>query len=204
MIGGGFLAWHGYQEVKLGAGAKAEPAEVALAEVLPGSKPENAHLKIGPHSPIWYLMVFEYEAESAGEEISAGSKINHLYVPIVPQDHPYLRAMDVAQNEEDLPPAPDVAMILKTKKYKTYGALPEELYSNWDGVQGVVINEIEKIGDEEMALLREGFPQLQADKVLVLEEGRKPTSPMAAYGIVAGGIVLAFAGVGGLAAGRRQ
>jgi hypothetical protein len=65
-----------------------------------------------------------------------------------------------------------------------------------DSVKGLVINRIDSLDSEEEKLIKENFPSLDIDKVLILEQDRTPASLFKSMGMMAGGMLLALVGVG--------
>lgn len=49
IVGGGFIAFMGYEQFKVSSGTTAEPVSVSLADLEAGKIPDNAHLNIGEH-----------------------------------------------------------------------------------------------------------------------------------------------------------
>jgi len=205
---GAALGYYGFQEYTLSEGASEEPTYVELAELEAGNIPENSHLLIGPHWRIYAGSIFEYE-QNSWETGEPGPKatVNYTYYPIISFEHPFI--LQLASLEEEygeLEQVPDeewpedvgnIAVLVKTKKYKNVGAIPEEWLDS-EKIQGLVINEIESLDSEERKLIRESFPSAELDKVLLLEEGRKPATAGKAYGLLGGGAILIILGMTGL------
>ena len=53
IIGGGFIAFMGFEEFKVSSGATAEAETVSLVDLEAGEVPENAHLAIGEHIALY-------------------------------------------------------------------------------------------------------------------------------------------------------
>src|SRR6184192_4265404 len=81
--GGGSVFW-GWSEYNLGTKSKSEPYEVELAslEAEAGKKPENLHLKIGPHYACYYSTVYSYRKKRFGRAADLKTKINYAFYPI--------------------------------------------------------------------------------------------------------------------------
>ena len=91
------------------------------------------------------------------------------------------------------PTIKEFKVLVKTNKFKTIGGIPDD-FPLEPSLQGLVINRIHSLGKDEKNLIQQSFPQLDLTKVLILEEGRKPTSSLLALGMVLGGIVVAASG----------
>ena len=131
------------------------------------------------------------------------TKVTKTYYPIISETHPFLMKLAVLAEqfggEEKIPdelwPAFDqFTVLVKTDRFKTIGSIPD----NWGddaNIEGLVINRIEGLSGEEANLLRQSFPQLDMDKVLILEEGRKPSPVTTSLGMMGGGVLLSGLGV---------
>ena len=85
-------------------------------------------------------------------------------------------------NEQgELPPGVEMpvidtfAVLVKTEKFDTVGDLPET-FDRASSIEGLIINEIDSLDDDEEKLIQQSFPSLDLDEVLILEEDRKPAS----------------------------
>jgi preprotein translocase subunit Sss1 len=85
--------------------------------------------------------------------------------------------------------------LVKTTRYKTVGSFPEVgIKDEGGGIQGLIINDVSSLNTEEKNLIKQEFPNIDFNKVLILEDGRKPTATGAA-------VVAIIAGVGMLGLG---
>ncbi len=213
IIAGGAVAYFGYQEFSLARNAKPDAAEVALVEIENGSADlSNAHVVIGPHMADYYSSIFEYEAKDrSAEEPADADKVNYTYYPILSEDHAFIKALDelfakypdgIPEGVEE-PKMENLAVLVKTKEFATVGDIPEELVAE-ASVQGLFVNKIAKLDDEEVDLLRQAYPGLQTDEILLLEKGRAPAGPVKSFGMMGGGAALAIVGLGLMVVGRRD
>src|SRR5262249_23115044 len=69
------------------------------------------------------------------------------------------------------------------------------------GVQGLVINVVSPLSSKEKDLIRDSFPSINFDKLLILEEGRTPTSALWSTSLIFGGIAVLLGGIGLLGLG---
>jgi hypothetical protein len=93
---------------------------------------------------------------------------------------------------------PDIttfAVLVKTNKYATLGSIPQELEDR-PSIQGLVINQIHSLKEDEKKLIKSGFPSLDVDKVLILEDGRTPAPLGKSVGMMLGGVLLVAGGIG--------
>ena len=87
-----------------------------------------------------------------------------------------------------------MAVLVKTKRYRFASEVPATIDRS-DPIQGLVNNSIPRPLAEEAEIIRKNFPDVDTNKLIVLDEGRTP-SPLTSYSLFfAGGaalIVLAF------------
>ena len=196
MVIGGCLVYYGFLENRLSGGASAEPVEVSLADLEAGKPLPDAHVTIGLHHRMYLQSVYEYR-EDDGRETS-DSPVYWTYYPIISDEHPYRRALHglVATygsrgNIPDgkWPPLGEVAVIVKTDRFDTIGEIPSRM-AYVEGIDGMVINEIEPIDEEARKLLEGEFPRMDFKKILILEEFRRPVGTVAVLAIITIGSIL--------------
>ena len=203
MVAGGFLAYFGYEEYKVGAGASADPVRVDLATLENGTPPPDSHLDIGPHWAIFPVWVGWGELET--------DKLDYIYYPIVSETHPYNQAWDallVQYGEQEIPESAmpqltSLAVLVKSKRYKTESAVPAQ-WENVGSVQGLLVNEIESLKPGEEQSLRQAFPGLSLENVMILEQDRRPKSALLALAMMGGGVVVILFGAGMLIRGFQE
>ena len=177
------------------SGTSREAKQVELAELEQGEAPTNTHLRISSHLALYGASVYEYEESKYSSGAPSGSaKVNHCYYPIYSVEHPVMVAF---ANEEEIDEAQlgTFAVMVKTKRFKTVNSIPDGI-DEAASVQGLVINRIGSLDSEEKKLVKQSFPTVNFDKVLILEEGRKPSSLLITLGMLLGGLALIVVGVG--------
>ena len=205
IIAGIALGVWGYEEYKVGRGTGSEPVAMELAEIEKTGKVKSNYINIGPHLQVFPGCVYTYTQEKGGAGPTENTTINYLYFPIISEEHPYLQSLfemaesyggwDKVPENAPWPTLSDFTVLVKSVKYHRVGDIPAELKEK-QGIVGLVISEIEELEDDEKRLLRESFPKVNFDKVLILEENRTPMTGVMALGILAGGVVLVLVGVG--------
>ena len=204
LFGGIMLAYFGIQEARVSSGTTMEPVKVELAELENGTTPTNGHVLVGGHVADYAGCVYEYEEET--------QKVTHAYYPIISDDHPFFEKLgklyekypDINEApESEFPQIDDFRVLVKTKRFKTQNAIPDGL-GDESKLQGLVINLVESISREEKKMIQESFPALNFDKVLIVQEGRKPSSQMVSLGMIGGGGLLSLLGLGSFFMGRGQ
>lgn len=204
LVGGGVLAYLGYQEYTLSQGASTEPEPVELAALEQGEEPPSAYIRLGGHWLVSEGAVYEYETSRFGsDEVTDSTEINYAYFPVVSTEHPYVVATDALAAQyggfenipdEEWPPFGDFRMVVKTTEYATFGRLPTE-WLETPSVDGMIINKIGGLDAEERQLLQQSFPAANLDRLLVLDKGRTPQDPMIAMAMMGGGGILALGGL---------
>lgn len=203
IFGGGMLAYFGVQECRVGWGTSSQPESVSLAELEAGKRPANNHLLIQEHLAVFPQTVYSY---SRGKYESGppgpNSSVNYCYYPIISSEHVFTKQLKqmaeaVARGQEVEPnPLADFTVLVKTKRFSTIGAIPEQ-FSLEDQVQGLVVNQIASLKDDEKNLITSQFPAVNIDKVLILDDGRRP-SVLIGLAMLLGGLVLSGGSVAGL------
>ena len=192
VFGGLVLAYFGIQEFRVSHGGSSEPTSTELATIEKGSAPANNHVEIGPHYAIYGGSVYQYTQGKYDHSAPGSStKVSYCYYPIISGEHPFIQAV---MNEEEDPQFGDIAVIVKTHRFKTIGQIPEEIVEE-SSVKGLVVNRIESLDKEERKLLHENFPQVDFEKVLIVEDGRRPASLLKSAGMVGGGALISLIGV---------
>ena len=212
IIGGIFMLVYGFQEYRVSSGTTGEPNQVDLAQIESGQIPENNHLAIGRHSAIYPAVVYAYrQSKYDSSEPTGSTSVDYCYYPIISDSHPFVLGLaDLQKKYGNLQAVPDsefpevggFGVLVKTKRFKTIGAIPDD-WKDESGVTGLVINRISSLDGDEEKLLLENFPNMDLDKVLILQEGRKPSSILAALGLVLGGLVVSGAGGAWMFVGRK-
>ena len=190
IIGGGFLAFMGYEQFKVSSGTTVEPVSVSLADLEAGKIPDNTHLNIGEHIALHGAAVYEYEqAEHQSGDPGPNAKVNHCYYPIFSTEHPLFAAEEETAGDDDF------AVLVKTQVFKTVGSIPDD-FATVGSVKGLVINSIASLDAEETNLVKQSFPGVNLDKVLILEQNREPASIAKSGGMMGGGVLLSLVGLG--------
>lgn len=184
LIIGGVLVYFGVQEFRLRGAAKAEPQLITCAELAENGPGDNAHVIMSDF--LLVVLAYVYEGKTDGP----WSKV---WVPAVPLGGHYhqglLDKMDADGNIEGpiAMPAYIPEIVKSTKARYQYDV--DDL-SKQNTVQGLIINSVETLKDEEMKLLKENYPSVDFDECWILEVDRKPASLVKVAGFGGGGIAL--------------
>lgn len=186
--------------------ATEQPIGVDLVDVEAGQAPENSHWLLGAHTALYDAGVYQYTPPKYGpQEPGPATRLDYYYYPVLSHDHPYM--VELARLEEkygslgevpddEFPELNDIAVLIKTRKFRTFGDLPD-YWENVAQVHGLVVNQGWPLKPDERKLLVESFPGLDTEKLCLLEENRSPSSWTRIGGFIGGGsaLVLAAAGI---------
>jgi hypothetical protein len=205
IIGGACSYW-GWREYQVGKDSTPAPVDVDLAKLEAGERITNNHVRIDSHIACYYCSVYSYEKKKYDtKEPGPNQTVNYSYYPIIsvsalqelmePLREQYGPDLEGMPDNARFPLPQKFVVLVKTKRFKTVGALGElKSFKHEESIKGLVINKIDTPSYEEKKLIREEFPNLDFDKVLVLEEGRTPVSVTRAFWtMVGGGLTLALA-----------
>ncbi len=187
-----FLGFRGYEEVKLKGIASSDAQEISCADLVGNGPGENAHVVISDFMMLQQAYVYE------GEE----NDMETVWIPAVPLNGPYhikLKAyLDSMEGQEinsaNLPMPQNINLVVKSSDMNNdakFSAVAEA-----DTIQGMVINEIEKLSGDELKIMRESYPGIDFSQVYILEHNRKPSGAGKMIGFFGGGALLSLVGLG--------
>jgi hypothetical protein len=147
-------------------------------------------------------VIYEWEGPKELKEPTPTTKVNFAYYPIISESHPYLQRVGEALErygswddipESERPVFDDFSVLVRSERYKVVRAVPGPDWDQADAVQGLIVNGVRSLGVEERNLLGSSFPTLNLDRVLILEEGRTPSSMTSCLGLLGSGAALLLA-----------
>lgn len=216
MAFGSALSCLGAKELLLCCGTTAEPVFVELAELETGGALRSNYVRIGPHIALLPAAVYRYRCvpgsaqrlDHSGADASrcgAGDvRLVACYYPIISRSHPFVvRLEQLGQRRaalpgeaatDALPKLEQFAVLVKTSRYRRVEEIPREVQPS-PGFCGLVVNRVESLGREERRFLQAGFPAADFDRLWIVEEGRRPSSPARCIAMLGSGAVLVLAGV---------
>lgn len=198
VIGGAVLAFFGYNESKLASAADTEPQTITAADLIANGPGDNAHVRV---TDLYILDSYAYEGPDDGSDT-----YDKLWVPAIAMDDPWAVDIEtkveeaIAANPENpdftaidqIPYPTDLGLVIYTKDVGNAVAF-DGFYQETE-LQGLIINEIENLKGDELSNLKQGYPSLDASKVLILEHNRKPKSGGTTMLMMVGGVLLILAG----------
>jgi|GEM_PF-2453667 len=188
-FGGIALTIFGFKEFKVGNSSTGNAANIELRTIEGGTAPKNNHLRIGPHVALYSESVFQYEERKGSfKQVTNSTPINFAYYPIISASPPARGGQPSERNTQSF------AVLVKSVRFATVGSIPDSDRME-TAIQGLVVNQIQSLGEEERALLRSSFPATNFNKVLILEAGRKPSSAIGAIAIMIAGVAVCLGGL---------
>lgn len=212
VVGGLALAYHGYEEYTLAKVATPDPVKVDVAAIERGDKQTNAHVRLGDHLRLYGDAIYSYSRKKheTGPPTNA-TRVSTVYYPVISHQHPFLKRIEELREQspdlKKLPPGVQkpvldtVAVIVKTKRFDTVGSIPDKFEASKD-LTGLAVNLIESLKEKEKALIRSTFPKVNFDTLMIIEEGRKPSSQSYGLTVMPAGIFIALLGVAWMIKGR--
>jgi hypothetical protein len=199
LVLGAVLGYYATQEMRVSSGSQSEPLAVDLAKLEAGETPSSNYVRVGEHWAICPAAVYRWKPSKydTKKEATSSTSIEYCYYPIVTKSHPSIPVIERAMNQQIDGPLDlgTFRVLVKSKRYATVGSIPGKLVMQ-SSMDGLIVNRISSLDADEATWVKKGFPKLNVDKVLILEEGRKPTSIWAGMAMMLGALALAGGGVG--------
>lgn len=183
-----------YQELSLASGTTEEPLHIELEDLEAGSVPENNHLRIGEHWQVFEGAVYEYEGGYQDGEPDPSTAVNYLYYPIV----------STASKDIQGDTVRSFTVLVRSRKYETVGAIPQDDMRLDASLRGLVVNAIEPVTADEYLLLRESYPGINLESLVIVEQGRRPPSMTGSALVLAGGVIAILMGATGVYRNRDE
>lgn len=193
-IFGAIILFYGYSEYHLASKSAATPQAMAVAELEKGI-PANNYLTLGDHVPLYKMVIYSH---------SKGSQtVDYAYYPITTKDDLQKIVHELgakhggdtrAITDTEFGKAFHPAVLVKTHDFSTIDKLKEAVDKEkfpTSNVTGMVVNEIDNLGNNEREMLEGAYPGSDLKNVIIFEAGRKPTPPATSLAIMgAGGAVI--------------
>jgi hypothetical protein len=173
-----------------------------LAALEAGERVDNTHLKIGPHVACYPYAIYLYH-RNEGDSSKPGPNVNvtHTFYPIISVSNPDVKALERQRQQTDgkVPPLSQCVVLVKTtRRFTTVGevnSIAKSGIRQEPAIEGLVVNDISSLTADEKALIQKKIPNIDFNKVLILEEGREPSSARSIFVRVAIGLALIGLGV---------
>jgi hypothetical protein len=183
LVGAGAVLW-GVNELRLSGAASDTPTRMTCKELGEKGAAGNAHVVLTDFVLTGDL-VYEH-----GRKSSDTSKWKKVWVPAVPSDSEYARAVRAPGAAFSKVPAPRPVNVIvvssETKNEAELTALGAQ-----KELDGMVVNLISTLGHEEKKLLEESYGDVS--RAQIFEVGRRPANRWLAIGAIVAGAGVGFA-----------
>ena len=163
-------------------------------------------MRIGPHAACYYATVFSYtKSRRFRTKLDENTRLSECFYPIVSAANPAVKkieelikthgSFEKLPDSVEIEPPKQFSVVVKTKRFKTFKDIPDTGIEMTPQVQGLILNLSKPLSSQEEKLLKESFPETDFKKVLVLEDGRTPSSLTSCYARMALGAALIPAGL---------
>jgi hypothetical protein len=186
VFAGASLAWFGVRELRLSGLAKAEPQTLTCRALQDQGPGDNAHVRMTD----FLLLSDSFAVERKDADATSWDR---AWIPAVPLDGEYAKRWVEAPDDKKLPPPGDMRVLVQLR-FGSKGTLM--LIGNQAAIQGMVINDVDSMGDDVAAILRKAYPGLDPHRCWVLEADRAPRGAGAAWWLILGGVALVVGAVG--------
>jgi len=180
---GGIVFFLGVKEKKLSDASSHEPEQVSLAKLIDRGPEGNANIILTDYK-ICPNIVFEKKTVG-GQMVGEWTKV---WVPIV---RPNLLGLGAAAQAAA---GNEIHALIFSTHVSNEGELVAKL--GRPPLRGMITNRIKSLSTKEKELLRQGYPGIDCDRCLIVDEGRTPTSAELITLYLGGGGLLLLAGIG--------
>ncbi len=197
---GAIITFLAYQQMLISQKARADATEMRLEDVETGKQVDNLHIKIGEHFAMYPTAIISYERTGRAHQkyLEEHTRLEDVHYPILSNSHPFIQKLIYLSDKYgDLDKVPDgligrpenFSVLVKTKRIKRARDMPDCVLIE-NNLRGVIVNPIKGPSRKTKRLFKERYPKVDFDKVLLLEEGRKPWPLMLCYACLLVGICL--------------
>jgi hypothetical protein len=195
-----FVGFLGFQETRLWLASSGTPTELTLAELERNGPGNNRYIKV---SEFLCTPSYIYKAKKDNK-----ANFTVVYLPAVSVDSAYGKQVhkivteafakgekNIAEIEKRIPPfSGKFPLLIKSNKARDEQEV--DALMSADEIEGLVINSVESLGSEESNFLKQSYPGMDMDQVVILDHGRKPTAFLMLLVYYGGSVLLIGAGAG--------
>ena len=190
LFGGLGLILLGVRGCQLAGMAQDEPQTLTCAELGTAGPGDNVHVRMREFLLLEHAFVVKERFNTWAE----------VWVPAVPAGGAYHQAAVAAaeQGGDDapMPPLRELHVIVKLTDVETDEDLSAK--GKLDALQGLVINEVDPLEDDQIEVLEQSYPGIEFSKCWVLEAGREPQGIGSTLLFVGGGALAILVGLASL------
>ncbi|MEZ5941695.1 MAG: hypothetical protein R3C18_09900 [Planctomycetaceae bacterium] len=184
---GGFLCFIAIQEMRVSAGASQVPVSVNLADLELGAPAPNKNLQLGEHLALFPTFIGQAKMDS-DYKARPDDRLMHAYYPIISMEHP---EFERAQTNGIVT---SFAVLVRTSQFFLASDIPQspKVVSN---VYGLTQPAADVLTAEEWKYFANQFPNVPLEKVIVLQEGRRPMAKKTSSKVLAIGLGIFTIGI---------
>jgi hypothetical protein len=187
IVFGVIIFFLGVNEKRLADVSSREPETISLKKLIERGPEGNPNIVLTDYQ---LCDNFVYEGKKvAGQIVGSWSKV---WVPIVPSTGPAPGNIAIAA------PTQNVQALIFSKHVDDQGQFVKLMGPR---LRGLVTNRISSLGAEEKKFLKQGYPAIDFDRCLIIDEGREPSGSDRIALYLGGGAALVA--VGGVLVARR-
>jgi hypothetical protein len=186
VVVGGILCYFGFKEWQMREASSAEPERISLQKLI-ARGPEG--------NPYVLLTDFEWCDDVVYEHKGGSAPWEKCWIPVVPSGgapaagpFPGPRFGPGAPERPAGPSPTAFRAIVMTSKVNGPGAVPG--YTRQTTLKGLVTNSVMSLGSKERDLLKQGYPNTDFDKCIIIQDGREPAGPGMLAALLGGGTAL--------------
>ena len=203
ILGGGFLSLNGYLQYLASNKINKTPSATKLIDIEKGNKITNNYLILGEHWAFYSSCVYYDSTSKYDRNVKGRTKVDYAYYPALSIEHPYMITLEKLEEQygdlskvpgRKFPKLENIHVLIKTEKFKTVGEIPAYIDSK-KNMKGLIINSISSLNDDERKLIKESFPKVNFNKLVIIEEGREPCSITNSFTMMGGGVLIIFIGM---------
>lgn len=199
LFGGFMIGSYGWGELKLANRSGSTPTAVQVVD-LENKGPDKLFCTLGEHFPIAEELIYSHDQDHP-------DRVNYCFYPIVSKEqaHEVVQKLKAAHGGDidkvtnaEFYKALKIRVLVKTTRYHTVAELKRAIEGDQiatSNVTGMIVNDVSSLDGQEKALLRKSFPSYSETDTLIFEQGRTPTSPFLAFGIIGAGVVVGLLGL---------
>ena len=203
ILGGGFLSLNGYLQYLASNKIQNTPNATKLIDIEKANKITNNYLMLGEHWAFYSSSVYYDSTSKYGRNVKDSTRVDHAYYPALSIEHPYMIKLGKLEEqygdlsnvpEGQFPKLENIHVLIKTEKFKTLGEIPAYIHSK-KNMKNLIVNSTNSFNDDEKRLIKKSFPKVNFDKLVIIQEGREPSSMTSSFTMMGGGVLIIFIGI---------
>ncbi len=175
----------GWMEWKVSQGTSETPTDVKVEDLEAGQRPNQNHVRLGKHVRLYPMTVYVI---SRRDEKSPDPVIRECFFPVVSTKKGFVPA--AGADKVTVPK--DFVVLACTRQFDHLNQIPKDMVVT-NELKGMVVNSIKSLNADEAKLIKEAFPNIDPNQLLIVDVDRKPSSPAFWLAISGVGLILVLA-----------